>query len=287
MKAIRILLLIGSFALTSFYFKTPNHPFAPPVPTREDNLSLGNPSGATNDVSMKQNFLIRKTDYTVSYNNDLGHPNWVSWHLDSAWFGTKDRCDCFRPDITLPNGFTQITTDDYAKSGFDRGHLCPSADRTKTSAENKETFLMINIFPQSPNFNQRVWGDLEDYCRKKLVGKGNECYIIAGGHGRGGQSDYCETIQSIGDGRVNVPALCWKIIVTLKEGRNDLTRIDRNTRVIAVLMPNTQASYRKDWSDYRVSVDSLEKITGYDFLSKLPVMVQDVIEAKVDNIAIN
>ncbi|UFH57723.1 DNA/RNA non-specific endonuclease [Spirosoma sp. KNUC1025] len=60
-----------------------------------------------------------------------------------------------------------------------RGHLCPSDDRDNTAEENRTTFILSNIVPQAPTFNQQSWRLLEEYCRS-LVRQDNELYIIAG-----------------------------------------------------------------------------------------------------------
>lgn len=77
----------------------------------------------------------------------MGHANWVAWELTKVDFGTSDRQDDFRPDPYLPAGWYRGKTSDYTGSGFDRGHLCPSADRTFTLEDNSATFLMTNIIP--------------------------------------------------------------------------------------------------------------------------------------------
>ena len=129
-----------------------------PLPaTQENNLALGNPSNATVNVNTPNNYLVSKHDYTLSYNNSKGTANWVSWHLSSAWIGNTPRCDCFSPDASLPPSFYVVYTSAYTGSGFDRGHLCPSGDRTLNSNDNAETFLMDNITPQAPNNNQITW----------------------------------------------------------------------------------------------------------------------------------
>ena len=74
---------------------------------------------------------------------------------------------------------------DYVKSGFDKGHLCPSADRSSTDENNSATFLLTNMIPQAPNNNRITWEHLEKYCRD-LVKQGNELYFICGGIGQGG-----------------------------------------------------------------------------------------------------
>lgn len=87
--------------------------------TRDSNLALGNPSGAVASTSYPTNYLLSKTQYTLSYNRDQGKPNWVSWHLSSAWLGSTARQDNFSPDASLPSGWYQVKTSDYTGSGFD------------------------------------------------------------------------------------------------------------------------------------------------------------------------
>src|SRR5262245_26842475 len=150
-------------------------------------LTLGNPSNATDDESNKDNFLIVKKQYVLSFNNEKGGPNWVSWHLQASDIGDEDRGD-FRADDSLRIGFKKITKKDYNNSGFDRGHVCNSKDRTNTRANNDATFLMTNILPQSPDSNQGPWKRLEDF-ERTLAKQGNELYIIAGAFGSGGTGE--------------------------------------------------------------------------------------------------
>ncbi|HEX9060491.1 MAG TPA: DNA/RNA non-specific endonuclease [Clostridia bacterium] len=245
-----------------------------------DNMGLGNPSSATTSTSNANNYLMVKPQYTLSYNNSKHEPNWVSWHLCSSDIGSVSRQDSFRPDTTLPSGWYEVTGSEFSGSGFDRGHMCPSADRTSSVTNNSATFLMDNMIPQAPKNNQITWENLESYCRQ-LAQSGNELYIISGGYGKGGtgSNGYMTTV---GNGVV-VPAKTWKIIVVLPQGDNDISRIKTSTRVIAVLMPNDQTCSSHPWSYYRVSVDTIESLTGYDFLSSIPASIQSVIEAGVDN----
>ena len=143
------------------------------IPRRDDNLGMGNPSNATVNTSFPNNYLMVKSQFALSYNNSKGGPNWVSWHLSTAWKGISTRCDCFSGDATLPTGFFKSVTSNYTNTGFDRGHQCPSDDRDGSDSDNAATFLMTNIMPQAPNLNQITWAALETYCRK-LIASGNE-----------------------------------------------------------------------------------------------------------------
>ena len=255
--------------------------FAAPPPVSV-HLTMGNPSNAVTDVNQPTNYLLNKTQFAVAYNRDKGRPNWVSWHLDSTWLGSTPRQDDFRNDTTLPAGWYQVQGTDYSGSGFDRGHHCPSADRTLTVADNSSTFLMTNMLPQSPDNNQGPWANLENYCRT-LVGSGNELYVIMGGSGSGGTGSNGGTTTTIANGHVAVPSQVWKVVIVLPSGTNDVSRVTTATRTIAVLMPNTQGIRTADWKTYRVSVDQIETLTGYDFFSNVPATIQNVIESVVDN----
>ncbi|WP_426059878.1 DNA/RNA non-specific endonuclease [Hymenobacter sp. B1770] len=247
--------------------------------TRDNHLAMGNPSGAVADSYYYWNYLMQKSQYAMSYHRDRGTPNWVSWHLSSAWLGSTPRQDDFRADATLPSGWYRVGGSSYSGSGFDRGHMCPSADRTGSTTDNSATFLMTNMIPQAANNNQRTWANLENYSRK-LVSEGKELYIICGSYGKGGDglNGYATTIDA---GRVTVPARTWKVIVVLPEGSSDAGRVSTSTRIIAVNMPNSQ-SINTDWGTYRCTVNSIESATGYNIMSAVSIAVQDVIEAKVD-----
>jgi len=120
-------------------------------------MTMGNPSNATASIDNYSNYYMEKSEYSLSYNRDKGTPNWVSWHLSSAWYGNVPRPTYFNTDVTLPTGWYRVSTSDYTNSGFDRGHLCPASDRDSTLAEEKNTFIMTNIMPQSAYNNQQTW----------------------------------------------------------------------------------------------------------------------------------
>lgn len=256
----------------------------PRVSLEDEQMLLGNPSGATTDVRNYNNYLLMKPQYALSYNRDRGTPNWVSWHVSNAWLGNSPRQDNFRSDASLPEGWYRVTASSYSGSGFDRGHNAPSADRTKSEEDNAATFLMTNMIPQAPKNNQENWAKLEEYTRE-LVRQGQEVYVIMGSYGVGGTGSE-GTAKRIDEGHVTVPSRIWKVLVVLPEGNNDLSRITTETRVIAVNTPNTN-SVRSDWTSYLTSVDAIEKATGYDLLYEVPAMIQEVLESRVDEGGVN
>ncbi len=252
-----------------------------PTPTRDDNLALGNPSGAQTNILMPNNYLVTRSQFSLAYNNSRGTCAWVSWHLSQAWKGTATRCNCFKVDPLLPTSFYRAASTHYSNTGFDRGHMCPSDDRDGNASDNEATFYMSNIVPQAPNNNQITWANLENYLRTLLPA--HEVYILSGVYGQGGTGSNGGTTNTINNGNIVVPSRLWKVAVILSVGSNDVSRITTSTRVIAVDMPNTQNANTQPWGFYRTTVDNIESATGLNLLSSVPSDIQNTLEALVDN----
>ncbi|MBB6498707.1 DNA/RNA non-specific endonuclease [Pedobacter cryoconitis] len=248
--------------------------------TDNNNLLLGNPTNAQPSINSAANYLMDQTYYTESYNRDKGTPNWVSWHISSTDLGSSSRANNFRADINLPSGWYQVSNTSYSGSGFDRGHNCPSGDRTSDNTANSSTFLMTNMIPQAPKNNQQTWAGLENYVRT-LVQAGSEVYVVMGSYGSGGTgtNGYQTTIDG---GNVNVPSHIWKVVVVLPNGNNDLSRISTSTRVIAVDTPNDQTTVSTDWKQYLTTVKSIEAASGVNLMSNVSQSIQDVLKSRTD-----
>jgi DNA/RNA endonuclease G (NUC1) len=238
-------------------------------------LQLGNPSGATADSSNHSHFLLQRTVESLDVNDTLGEPNWASWDLTASDIGSSGRSSTFYTDTTLPAGFDPVTTGDYTNSGFDRGHMCPSLDRTDTTADNKLVFYMTNIVPQTPDNNEGVWESFESYCQTSAQ-NGYEMLIISG------PSLYTgSTTQP--SGRVAIPGYTWKIAVFVPTGSGTaLSRITSATRVVAIKIPNIAGVRSNPWTQYVTSTNQLQADTGYTFFTALPASTAAILRAKVD-----
>ncbi|WP_394830657.1 DNA/RNA non-specific endonuclease [Pendulispora rubella] len=236
--------------------------------------TLGIPSDAnTNDPN---DYLAVKSEYVHSYNSSRKIPNWVSWELNTGYLGSADRSNNYRPDDTLPSGMAQASLADYSGSGYDRGHICPSGDRTKSATANGITFFLSNMVPQAANNNRGPWEKLESYSRT-LANSGKELFVIAGGV-------VTSSSSTIGSGVV-VPDSTFKVVAVLDHVGAGAADVTTSTRIIAVLMPNDDSKINMgdDWKSFRVSARSIENATNLNFLSDVPQNIQDVIEARVDN----
>ncbi len=252
-------------------------PLAAAEPDR--NTRFGLPSDAKTDPERREDYLIHRPQYTLSYNAQTRRPNWVCWSLVKSDIGHAERGP-FEPDPLLPRGFARVTSHTYDGSGFDRGHMCPSKDRSARQSDCDATFFMTNIVPQSPASNQKAWERLESYCRD-LAHRGHELVIASGPASKGGvgREGYKE---EIGRGRVEVtvPAKVWKVVVVLPHAGAEPTA---RTRVIAVVMPNDQ-SVGFDWGAYRVRARNVERLAGLRFFRDLPSEVADALRDHLDEV---
>ena len=229
-------------------------------------LALGIPR----DADASDDRLLDEHSFVVSYSPVKRVPNWVAWRLDRSYLGHVKRKNDFRPDPALPAELYHVNESDYLHSGYDRGHMCPSADREDTPADNSLTFLFTNMEPQLHELNAGPWERFEQYERQRAE-RGAVLYIVAGGV-------FSAPFPTIGQG-VAVPAANFKIIVVLDDGQK-ATDVADTTEVIAVLMPNERGVGEHAWTDFLTSVDAVEQATGYDFLDAVPEPVQRVIEAR-------
>lgn len=233
------------------------------------NILLGEPKAAGS--SSTEEIPLEKDQFNVGYSKKRFEPNWVSWIVTKESMGEVPRTNRFHTEQDLPEGMS-ATPSDYKKSGYDRGHVCPSADRTASEDDNYATFSMANMVPQEKSLNRGPWKDLEEYCRDLVLAK-NKLYIVAGAYGG------TKKLNS----KVVVPSHCWKVIVVLPKSVNTPSEVKADCRVLAVLMPNTSDIKKRDWTEFITSVDEIEKKCHLDLLSKVPAGVEAELEAKIDD----
>ncbi|MBT8496384.1 MAG: DNA/RNA non-specific endonuclease [Deltaproteobacteria bacterium] len=241
-----------------------------------EHIGLGMPSVAGRQDP--NSWLLARNEYIVGYSRDLVSPVWAAWKVSAKNLKKNyKRSKAFRADPTLPKKWPRATNDDYRNSGFTRGHLVASGERSASRRANRKTFVFTNIIPQAEKNNGGPWNHLEHHYRD-LASAGHEVYVMAGGV-------YSNNPQRIGKNGVAVPDATWKVVVVLKKGQK-LTDIDESTRVISVIIPNENQTVRvKDsFAKYQVPAKAIEAITGHKFFSALPGEIRQKLITKVDRV---
>lgn len=258
-------------------------PDAPSGVAYQDHTDFGTPV----DGDPSDDIVLRKAEYDVSYSAERGGPNWVAWNLDEGHIGDVDRCDCYTPDDALPPSAPRVVNFDYTFSGYSRGHMAQSFNRTVTLPDNAATYLTTNILPQAAENNGGPWGDFEFFTNGRAFA-GEEVYVVAGGE----YGDAPPTLKD--EGKVAVPDFTWKVAVFLDrdEGLADVASLS-DVEIIAIRTPNRVESgvpgsvdgISGDWEDYRVEVDEIEEAVGYDLLRLLPDGLELQLESGFDDLA--
>ncbi len=236
--------------------------------------------GEPADGDASDDYVLRRTEFTSSFNKNRNIPNWVSYNLEATHITPgQDRCDCFTYDPTLPADFQRYTTADYtgagaaAGFGIDRGHLARSFDRTSGALDNARTFYFSNIIPQAADNNQGPWANFENYLGGLAQNENKEVYIITGASG----THPLGTVK--GEGVITIPAITWKVAVIMPRDQG-LANVDSydDVEVIAVIMPNVAGIRNVDWRTYVTTVNAVEAASGYDVLALLSDEVERVVE---------
>lgn len=206
--------------------------------------------------------IKKRYSYTLSYNHDTKNPNWVAWTITSNHAsGSVQRMD-FRDDDDMPGPKGYLS--DYYNSGYDRGHMCPAGDNKWSEKAMEDCFLITNMCPQNNSLNRGMWNSIEQQCRSwaKKYGK---VYVVCGPIYLNQQH------RKIGKNKVVVPEAFFKVVL----------RMGDHPQAIGFVCRNVSQKGKKK-TDFVNTVDDVERITGYDFFSKLPDGVENKVEAHAD-----
>lgn len=209
---------------------------------------------------VSEHLLYRKA-YITSYNKETRQPNWVAWCLTKDHAdGTIPRQQQFIEDTDVPS--PRPTLEDYRRSGYDRGHMCPAGDNKWDKQAMYESFYLTNMCPQNPSLNSGLWNRFEQDCRNWAERYG-EIYIVCG------PLFLNQKHNTIGTNRVLVPEAFFKVILCPGEKQG-----------FGIICRNTDGLSKKDL--YFNTIDEVERITGIDFFPGLPDDLEEEIESSLD-----
>lgn len=190
---------------------------------------------------------ICREAYLVAYDAPVKIPVYVAYTLQPQnALGCWPRTNAFVSDASL--GGTGARPDDYAGTGFDKGHAAPDGDLSWSQQVEYESFLMTNMYPQHGSLNRGIWKLLETSVRGWAVQLNQPFTIYVGAlYGAGD--------KTIGNG-VIVPHGYYKIVI------NNATK-----QIAAWRFPHTApyVNLGDDLPKFRTPIADIQKLAGVTF----------------------
>lgn len=243
---------------------------------------------ATPDETKSQIIVKQTKDfgitYSVEWDNALIANRWTCYTLNADNSqGDSGRNNDFKPD---EEAAVSPQPEDYNKSGYSQGHLCPSADRQCTIEQNQQTFYLTNMQPQWQKHNDALWKNLEDLVRNIATNDkytGSHCdtlYIVKAAtitdkvtiNGTITEGIYPQKCNN----KLIVPKYFYMALLHYNKASNSYKAIGFWTLHEDARITN------KNFGDYAISINELEKRTGIDFFCNLPDEIEELVEAECD-----
>jgi len=179
--------------------------------------------------------------------------------------------DLYPYDPELPSEY-YFDHDPFKGTGYDHGHICPSADRLSSELANDQTFYLTNMMPQVNGFNAGVWATMEaavrNIAKRNNYGFCDTLYVC-----KGGTIDSSDKIATtLGSGLI-VPKYFFMALLAVKDG---------NYHAFGFWIEH-KASSDDSLAKYAVTINELEQKTGIDFFCNLPDGREDTIESVAVN----
>lgn len=208
--------------------------------------------------------ILNRGEFMIGWSPKLRHPVWCAYHVKKEAKYEVGQRPRFCEDKNVPSS---PLPDAYSYSGYDRGHMAPNfAIKTRYGADDqRQTFLMTNIAPQTPELNRGVWKDVEHRIASLWTARYGEIWVVVGCIS---SPDSTETLTGTD---IDVPQQFYQVIVA-QEGMD--------VRALAVLLPQ-KVPYGEYAARHIVSIDELERLCGLDFLPDLPEFIQNPLESEL------
>ncbi len=221
--------------------------------------------GPVSDVATRQALIS-------SFDRRLRNPQWVVEHITPASLAIRDgdrKHSVFVEDAAVPEKF-RAKLKDYFRSGYDRGHQVPAADAKWNQKAMDETFYLTNMCPQvGEGFNRDYWAHFEDFCRR-LTQKYPSVRIVTGPlylpRRDPADNKWYVKYEMIGNPpNVAVPTHFYKVIFA-EDGS-----VGGKVALGAFVLPNAPIPNEKPITDFEVPVEAVERASGLEFATNLPV----------------
>ena len=148
---------------------------------------------------------IHHDTFDVEYSSKLGIPTQVRWSVKRTDLGHTKREPTFRFKADRETPRPRITSALYTRSGYQRGHMCPAADRSASKDAMRATFIMSNVCPMAPSLNTGAWKRTENKTREVALCN-SRCSVWAA------PLFFPQDTVWIGRGRIAVPHAFMKVV---------------------------------------------------------------------------
>ena len=225
--------------------------FDEPAPTNE--VFFAGAPERTGAPAPSDIVTLHRGEFAIGWSPSLRHPVWAAYHVvKDARFDALKRPN-FQKDRSVASS---PAANDYARSGYDRGHLVPNrAIVTRYGPDEQEkTFLMTNIAPQRPALNRGPWREMEQRISDLWTARYGEIWVVVGTVSPAAERKTLEHAS------INVPTQFYMLIAA---------QDDDGVRALAVMLPQTA-----EVSDFPVhnivTINELEAATGLRFFPDMP-----------------
>ena len=229
--------------------------------------------------------LVHKTNdqYGVNYSTEwdtrLSAQRWSCYQMydsnSGGHVGRYDTSNGYPNDELLPHDY-QLIPDPYYGSGFDHGHICPSADRQYSKEANRQTFFLTNMQPQFKEFNQvdYPWEQMEEQVRSWNMSSFRDTLYVV----KGGTIDNGNILQYLSRGSVRIPVPKFFFVAILCKNATGY-------KALGFWFEHKKYKKKRRLGDYITNIDQLEELTGIDFFCNLPDNIEEHVESQhTDNI---
>jgi len=209
------------------------------------------------------NRVLRNDGFLVGWSDLRGEPLWVGYALTRVDDPhSQPRPDRFESDW---RSLWPISSDDYTRSGYDRGHLAPNYAMSVVHGRDAQmaSFLMTNITPQRPKLNRQLWQRLEEAAIDDFAPRFGRVWVVAG------PVFDDQLLHRVGVSQV--PMGFYKILIVPGQ----------TPRALAFLMPQ-DVSGNEPLARFLVTVDEIEAHTGLDFFPQLADPIERRLEGRVE-----
>lgn len=189
-----------------------------------------------------------------------------TWNRNN-WKYTEWKGDPFQEDTDIPAQY-RTTLAQYRGSGYNRGHICASADRLCSKDANEQTFYLSNMQPQIYEFNAGTWEEMEIQVRKWNTNSFRDTLYVV----KGGTIDNAAQLRPSTASGLLVPKYFFMAILCKNQDPSQY-----GYKALGFWIEH-KANSDKRLINYAVSIDELEKNTGIDFFCNLPDYIEDTVE---------